>query len=85
MFKQLIDSICFRLISGSPPIEFHISKMELKPGEFLVMRFKRHISQKEADNLRENVRGFLPNNKVLVFDGDVDLSVLAPVQIVKAA
>jgi hypothetical protein len=85
MLKQLIEAICFRLINGPlgapSTVEFHISKMELKPGDFLIARFKRQLSQQQAAGLRERLKDVLPNNKVLVFEGDVDLSVLAPVEL----
>lgn len=81
MFKQLVDAICFRLINGplSGPTtpQFEISKMEIGPGDFLVLRFKRSLSREEIMRLRESVEEVLPHkNKVLVFEGEVNLSVL---------
>jgi hypothetical protein len=90
MFKRLIDAICFRLINGPlggpSPVEFRISKMDLKPGDFIVVRFRRALSGKQVDCLRESLKGVLPDNKILVFEGEVDLAVLSkPLELVKAA
>jgi hypothetical protein len=82
MLKQLIQAICFRLINGplgAPTLEFRISKLEIKPGDFLVVRSRQRMSQQTADRLRESLKGVMPTDvKCLVFDGEIDLSVLTP-------
>jgi hypothetical protein len=52
--------------------------MELKAGEFVVLRYRGRLSQMQAEGLRKSMLGVLPNNKVLVFEDGVDISVLAP-------
>lgn len=82
MLKQLIDAICVRLVHGSrgwTPPAFEIAKLEIKPGDFLVLRFKERLNAQQVDCLRAAVERQLPSGvKALVFDGQVDLQVLAP-------
>lgn len=80
MFKQLIEAICFRLIHGplggpaSP--EFQISRLELKPGDMLVLRTKQRLSMQAADCLRESFRKAAPGIRTLVIEDGSELAVL---------
>lgn len=79
MLKRLIDAICFRLINGplgAPSLRFEISRLDVKPGDFLVARFRKPLSATQVAHMRAAMEGVLPGIKVLVFEGEVDLSVL---------
>jgi hypothetical protein len=86
MLKQIIEAICFRLINGplgSSP-QFYISRLEIKPGDFLVIRFRKGLTQQQASRLRADMNGILPKDvKVMIFEGEVDFSVLSPDQKLK--
>lgn len=82
MFKQLIEAICFRLINGplgAPSLDFRISRLDIKSGDMLVLRFKRNLSFEQVECVRKTLKPQLPGDvRVLVFEGDVDISVMSP-------
>lgn len=82
MLKQLIEAICFRLIHG--PLQAsavgvsEISKLEIKAGDFLVVKVKQRLSSEQVNRLKADLEGKLPAGiKVLVFEGDVGLSIVS--------
>lgn len=85
MLRQLINAICFRLIHGasSPPASlppFEIAKLELKPGDYLVLRFQQRLSSATVERLRTHMGDalLLPKGHILVLEGGADLAVITP-------
>lgn len=86
MLKQLIDAICFRLVNGPLPQPqptlpaFEIAKLDLKPGDFLVLRFPGKLTPEMVDRLKTQLdgAGVVQKAKILVFEGGADLAVFTP-------
>lgn len=66
------------LMDLDPPADlvFEIARIEMKPGDVLVLRSKQRLSSVQIDRLAEHVRPALGNNKCLVLDRSLDLAVL---------
>lgn len=57
--------------------EFQIAKLELCPGDTLVVKFGGHLPRDHVEKLRANVAARIPDGvKILVIDERIDLSVL---------
>jgi hypothetical protein len=54
-----------------------VTKMNLKPGDHLVVNFKDDISLTDDDwtRLREGLEKQFPDNKILILQGDIELSI----------
>jgi hypothetical protein len=64
-------------LAGATPVELHIAKLELKPGDILVLRLDHKLSDETCNWLRDNMRRVLPEGvKAMVLDKDADLSVV---------
>ena len=60
-------------------LEFTIARLQMQPGDVLVVRAVRPIPSATAERIRDHVRAALPLAvQVLVIDSDVELSVLTP-------
>ncbi len=55
-----------------------IKKINVNPGDVIVIRANRKISAESAFRINQFVIGALPDNKVIILDGDLELSVLTP-------
>lgn len=82
MLKQLIDAICFRLINGplgGPADTFNVAKMDIRDGDYLVIRVKSRMTREAAERMRADLKSRLPKGvTALVIDSDADLAVLRP-------
>lgn len=80
MFKQLIEAICFRLIhgplNGSHSPEFVISRLDLKPGDIIVLRTKRVVPDHVATRMREMMKDIAPGHRALVIEDGMDIALL---------
>lgn len=82
MLKKLIDAICFKLtcdaLHGQSSPRFEISRLDLKPGDRLVVRFKERLPKDTVDRLKSSMEGVLPKDvKIMIFEGAPDLSVIS--------
>lgn len=48
-----------------------IEKINLKPGDVLLIKLIEEVSHSHADHVLKNMVKLFPNNKVVVFIGDV--------------
>ncbi len=62
-------------------IEFKIARLEMKPGDVLVIRSKERLPRVMIDRLGDLVKPILRGNKCLILDGGLDLAVLTPAEI----
>jgi hypothetical protein len=58
-------------------LPFQIAKLEMKPGDVLVLRPTRPIVSEAASRLHAYVSRAFPDRKILVIGSDVDLSVVS--------
>jgi hypothetical protein len=58
--------------------EFKIASLALKPTDTLVVKVKDRISSSTAERLQSWVRCETGHRRVLILDGNLDLSVMAP-------
>lgn len=58
-------------------IEFHIARLEMKPGDVLVARTVRVVPSEAASRLRAYMERALPGTKVLVIMPEIELSVVS--------
>lgn len=59
-------------------IEFieHISKLELKDGDILVLRSKDYLTNEQISNLKKYIRHIDNTINILVIDGGMEIGVL---------
>lgn len=80
MFKQLIDAICFRLthgpLGGPSSPEFVISRLDLKPGDIIVLRTKRAVPDHVATRLRAMMKDVAPGHRAVVMEDGMDIALL---------
>jgi hypothetical protein len=57
-------------------LRFEVSRIDLRPGDVLVVKAKRPITGEQARWIRDNVRLMAGDYRVLVLDGDLDLAVM---------
>ena len=50
-----------------------LQRLQLEPGDILVLRTKELISADTADRLHENFKRILPGHKVIVLDAGIDV------------
>jgi hypothetical protein len=59
-------------------LDFRIAKLEVKPGDVLVVKIATRITEQIAHDLKLRFEARLPDGvKVLVLDSGIDLSVLS--------
>lgn len=59
--------------------EFAIAKLQMQPGDVLVVRSPHHVSGQTAERLRAYVKAALPAGvEVLLMAGGLDLAVVTP-------
>lgn len=59
-------------------LDYRIAKLEVRPGDLLVMKCKGCIDNETARRIKGQFTGLLPDRaKVIVIDDQTDLSVLA--------
>ncbi len=54
-----------------------IAKLDLKPGDRLVVKVQGHISEEGEATIKAEIARFAPGVPVLVIEGGVDLAVLS--------
>jgi hypothetical protein len=63
----------------SPSIRFEIAKLNLRPGDVLVIRTMEHYSKEAMGHLVDNFKNLVPNGvKGIVLDSGIDLTVIHP-------
>jgi len=61
-------------------IEF-IARLDLRPGDILVIKCKQHLTFEAAANMRETFKMISKDHKIMVIDGGADLAVLSAADI----
>lgn len=65
--------------------KFEIAKMDIKPGDIVVLRFERGLPADAIRSVREQVQGLLPEGvKVMVLADEPRLGILRPFPVVEA-
>lgn len=64
-------------IPAPRPIYFEIARLDLRPGDTLVVKIPQFVNRMTADRYGEKIREHCPNNRVLVITKDTDLAVLS--------
>ncbi len=57
-------------------VEFAVARLDLRPGDRLVVRVKGHVSEQAEANIKAEIERFAPGVPVLVVDDGVDLLAL---------
>ncbi len=65
----------------SQDIEFKIARLELRPGDVLVVRTKQRLSRAQIDRLADLIKPAIGSHRCLILDSDTDLAVLTPAEI----
>jgi hypothetical protein len=64
-------------LANATPVELAIAKLELKPGDVLVLKINRMVSHDVAIRIQEWAKGVVPGGaKVMLLDSTADISVL---------
>lgn len=58
--------------------KFEIAKLELKPGDTIVLRTEMHLTPEQCRVLREAAAQQFPDNKVVFLNAGLSLAVLSP-------
>lgn len=53
-----------------------VQRLELQPGDVIVLSCAVHLSAAENDRIREVMKRFFPNHQVLILEGDVRIGVI---------
>lgn len=61
--------------------EFAIAKLELQPGDVLVLKFPEKLSREQMDNVRQAFSGAFSGFKAMILDGGADIAVLSAKEI----
>jgi hypothetical protein len=86
MWKRLVEAIIFRIQHGpcalgpTPLPPFEIAKLDLKAGDYLLLRFRERLSQQQVECLTETIGKMmlLPKGRIMVLEGNADLAVITP-------
>lgn len=62
-------------------IEFKIARLDLRPGDILVIRCKQHLPMETIARMRAAFLPVTKDHKIMVLDGDMDLAVLTAAEI----
>lgn len=58
---------------------FQIAKLQLQPGDILVLKATRPLSQPEADRLVKSMQGVAPDNvKFVLIANDMNFEIVSP-------
>ena len=57
--------------------QFKIAKLEINPGEVLAIKIPRILPVKEIKRMKEELSELFPGIKMIVFEDDIELSVIA--------
>ncbi len=60
----------------SDDLEYRIGKLDVKPGDMLVVKLNSRLTDDMAKRARQHFETSIPGVKVLVIDSAVDLSIL---------
>jgi|SwirhisoilCB3_FD_contig_31_16943828_length_463_multi_3_in_0_out_0_2 DNA-binding NarL/FixJ family response regulator len=64
------------MASGFQAVPFESAKvLRLQPGDIVVLRVRRELSDEELPDFTENVKRLFPDHKVVVLTGDDELQV----------
>lgn len=66
-------------------LQFKIARLELRPGDILVVRAPMRLPSETVARLRDMVRQAAPNVRAMVLDAGLDLSVLTAAEIAERA
>lgn len=73
-----------QLPQSADQLEYRIAKLQLRPGDVLVVKVDHTISAEIGGRIREHFeRTVGPDRKVLILDNSIDLSVLTKADIEK--
>lgn len=62
------------------PVVTQISKLDMKPGDILVVRYQRPVPDEQMDRIAAQLVELTGLKKVLVFDEPVDISIISPTE-----
>jgi hypothetical protein len=69
--------VFFRRKSRTPdPLLSSVQRLELEPGEVLVLKVGRKLDSATCHRIREELEGIFPTNKIAILDVDLDFSVV---------
>lgn len=65
--------------------EFHIARLDLRPGDVLVVKSRRPLSVQDCERIRQILKQEAVGHRVMVLDDGLDLAVLTAAEIVERA
>lgn len=68
-------------------LEFHIAKLDLAPGDILVVKTDKPLTREAAQGIRETFKRIMPSgaNKTLIIEPGIELSKLTQSEIAERA
>ncbi len=72
-------------MTATDDIEFNIARLDLRPGDILVVKLKDRVNTAALTHWREGLGHILPDNKCMILEGGADLAVLTAAEIAERA
>jgi hypothetical protein len=76
-----IEPLVQSAYSDLSDLEFKVGRLDLKPGDLLVAKFKERLPQTAIGRIRESFNAVIPGVKVLVLENGADLAILTAAEI----
>lgn len=61
-------------------VEVRMRRLEIKPGEILVLSFMHKLSQEAVQRCKDTLQNIVPGSKVIILEEGAELQVISPVQ-----
>lgn len=61
-------------------INFEVGKLELKPGDKIVMRTEMILTKDQVEHIRAMLAPFVPGHEIIVLTSGLTLEILRPVE-----
>ncbi|HCE07082.1 MAG TPA: hypothetical protein DEQ40_00480 [Oxalobacteraceae bacterium] len=68
-------------MSGESDIEFQIGRLTLGPDDILVVKVGEDMRIEDWKSFAKSFKAMVPENRLLMVSGDVEISVLTPAEI----
>lgn len=72
-----------KIVTGD--LEFKIARLDLRPGDIVVLKSPKAISKQQADGMRQIIPEALGGHKALILDNGMDIAVLTAAEIAERA
>lgn len=66
-------------------LEFKIARLDLQPGDILVLKCKQHLPREACDRIRDMMKNVTAGHKTIVLDGGLEIAILTAAEIAERA